>query len=146
MTIPWKPHHKGFKRPNLNKSWGRKTSKGETLRDPQETIPQRRGLKSIGSSNRSHRRNSWQREMIRTYAHERKCAWRRCKDLLGLSHAHRLKKRFLVTEEEWVHGQVKLCFRHHFYAEHGDRKHKGSHRRMRRLITVLMRQQKRPID
>lgn len=142
--IPHKPHHKGFKRPDLNKSWGRKTVQGETQGDVQGTIPQSRGLKPRGSSNRSKARASHQAKMMRTYKHETACAWRNCTDLMGLAHAHRLKKRLILTEEEWVHGQVKLCLRHHVYAEHGDRKHKGTHRRMYRLITLLMRKQSRP--
>lgn len=142
--IPHKPHHKGFKRPDPNKSWGRKTPQGETQGDVQESIPQRRGLNPRGSSNRAKRRASWQAKMVRTYAHETRCVWRDCSDPLGLAHAHRLKKRLILTEEEWVHGQVKLCLRHHLHVEHGDRKHKGTHRRMYRLVTLLMRKQSRP--
>lgn len=143
--IPHKPHHKGFKRPDPKKSWGRKTPSAERKGDKRETILQRTGLRPFGKSNRSKDRSGHQRTMTKLYAHETTCAFRGCKEKLGMGHAHRLKKRFL-TEMEWIHGQVKLCFRHHHYCEYGDLKHKGTHRRMWRLITVLMRQQGRPFD
>lgn len=143
--IPRKPHHKGFKKPVLGKPLRRKLKRGETQGDTREPVQKPRRMRPQGTSNRSRTRRSWQSEMVRAYSHETACAWPGCNNYFGIAHAHRLKKRFITTQEEWVHGQVKLCHRHHHYAEYGDAKHRGTHRRMYKLITVLMTRLNRPI-
>ena len=75
--------------------------------------------------------------MIQRYAHINHCEWPNCTSIFGLSHAHSLKKTKITSEEQWME-IAKLCSFHHHYAEYGDRKHKGTHRRMYRLIRTLI--------
>ncbi len=135
--IPHKAHHKGFKKKDPREAWKRKAPKPKTVK----TTP----MRQRGKSNRSKERSGHQEKMCRVYPITGICVWPGCKSSFGNAHAHRLKKRFILTEGEWVHGQVELCQSHHHFAEYGDRKHRGTHRRMYRLITLLMRKLGRPI-
>lgn len=67
------------------------------------------------------------------------CEWRGCKDRLGLAPAHSVKRRFIAWTEELYFEAALLCARHHHYVEYGDRRHRGTHRRMRRLVVMLIR-------
>lgn len=71
-----------------------------------------------------------------------RCEWPRgCTNTLGLAPAHRLKQRRIRTiEEVWM--AALLCGSHHHFIEYGDRKHKGTHRRMFRLITMIILRRK----
>lgn len=90
-------------------------------------------------SGRASERAKWHKELKRKYGHITACEWpRRCTSTLGLAPAHSLKKRRITSLAEYL-DIAMLCVRHHHYAEYGDRKHKGTHRRMFRLIRLCIK-------
>lgn len=130
--IRHKPHHKGFKQ----KTYQEKIQQWKP-KDRTTTLKQHKRLNPRGKSNRSKERHAWQMEMLRTYAHIDWCEWPGCHDTFGLAHAHRVKKTKITAREEWLM-VARLCEHHHNWIEYGDKKHKGSHRRMCRLATVII--------
>jgi hypothetical protein len=80
-----------------------------------------KGLNPRGKSNRSKERQAWQQEMLRTFAHIQHCEWLGgCSSTFGLAHAHRMKKVYVKTREEWLM-IARLCQTHHDLLEHGDK-------------------------
>lgn len=83
--------------------------------------PSHKRLQPRGKSNRSKERQAWQREMLETYQHITWCEWLEgCGSTFGLAHAHRVKKRYITTREEWLN-IARLCQTHHDLLEHGDK-------------------------
>lgn len=75
---------------------------------------QRKPMRARGSSNRSKERASWQRKMIAKWGYGERCeALEGCSSTFGIANAHRLKKRFITTEDEYVNGRAHLCQHHH---------------------------------
>src|SRR5688572_14179840 len=91
----------------------------------------------VKRSKRKSRRALWQEQMVQAYSHITWCEWRNCKSTFGLSHAHSMVKTKITTREQWME-IAKLCTAHHNFVDHGDRKHKGTHRRQARLIRTLI--------
>lgn len=61
----------------------------------------------------------------------------RCSGSFGLSFAHRLKRRFITTDEE-LRTVALLCQQCHYWAEYGDRDNPGTHERMYEIITEII--------
>jgi len=74
---------------------------------PYATLTSRKSMNKRGQSSRSKERASYQREMIETYGCGKPCAI--CSSTEHSFNAHRLKKRFIQTHEEYVHGRAPLC-------------------------------------
>lgn len=91
----------------------------------------------VKRSARKSRRAKWQSEMEQAYSHINHCEWPNCTSIFGLAHAHSMVKTKITTREQWME-IAKLCTAHHDYVDHGDRKHKGTHRRQMRLIRALI--------
>jgi len=83
--------------------------------------PSHKRLQPRGKSNRSKERQAWQREMLETYQHITWCEWLEgCGSTFGLAHAHRMKKVYVKTREEWLM-VARLCQAHHDVLEYGDK-------------------------
>jgi len=72
-----------------------------------------------------------------------RCEWRDCSNPIGLAGAHRVKQRYIRTWDE-ARKAAYLCVSHHHYIEYGDRKHRGTHRRMSRFVMVFIRRRGMP--
>lgn len=66
------------------------------------------------------------------------CEWRTCTSHFGLAPAHSKKRRFIGLDRGLYFEAANLCVKHHSFVEYGDRKHKGTHRRMERLIKMVI--------
>lgn len=86
----------------------------------------------------------WARELIKWISSLgiTHCEWPGCTSTFGVAPAHSLKRRFIGWSKSLYFEAVYLCGQHHHYIEYGDSKHRGTHRRMRRLILVLLRRRK----
>ena len=59
--------------------------------------------------------------MLETHQHINHCEWLEgCGSTFGLAHAHRMKKRYITTREEWL-SVARLCQTHHDLLEYGDK-------------------------
>lgn len=61
----------------------------------------------------------------------------RCGGTFALSFAHRVKRRFITTDEE-LRTVALLCQQCHAWAEYGDRDNPGTHERMYDIISGLI--------
>ncbi len=85
--------------------------------------------------------DKWAKELL-TYFNQigvdEHCEWRTCTSHFGLAPAHSKKRRFIGLDRGLYFEAANLCVKHHSFVEYGDRKHKGTHRRMERLIKMVI--------
>jgi hypothetical protein len=67
-----------------------------------------------------------------------RCEWRQCGSTFGVAPAHSVKRRFIGWSRELYFEAALLCTKCHAFVEYGDRRHRGTHRRMRRLIRTVI--------
>jgi hypothetical protein len=88
--------------------------------------------------------NKWAAELIEQLSAQgiTRCEWRDCKSVFGVAPAHSEKRRNIGWSKELYFEAAVLCTQHHHFAEYGDRTHRGTHRRMRRLIQTVISREK----
>ncbi len=92
-------------------------------------------------SDTKEQHDKWAKELL-TYFNQigvdEHCEWRNCTSHFGLAPAHSKKRRFIGLDRGLYFEAANLCVKHHSFVEYGDRKHKGTHRRMERLIKMVI--------